>query len=179
MTAIIKKLFHNISITDNHDYSYILTTDADVKFHPEDVSALMDFMSRDPSVGAVCGRTHPMGSGPMVWYQIFDYAIGHWLLKVAEHVMGSVLCSPGCFSVYRCRAIQDILPQYASSVECALDFLTKDMGKCQGNQTFSYIILYSVFIQNTQIKLNSTINIPMLIDKNIFFSKSFLKQHFT
>ena len=86
-------------------------------------------MSRDPSVGAVCGRTHPMGTGPMVWYQVFDYAIGHWLLKVAEHVMGSVLCSPGCFSVYRCRAIQDILPQYASSVECALDFLTKDMGK--------------------------------------------------
>jgi len=65
----------------------------------------------------------------MVWYQIFDYAIGHWLLKVAEHVMGSVLCSPGCFSVYRCRAIRDILPQYASSVECAVDFLTKDMGK--------------------------------------------------
>ena len=65
----------------NHDHSFILTTDADVKFHPEDVTALMDFMSRDPSVGAVCGRTHPMGSGPLVWYQIFDYAIGHWLLK--------------------------------------------------------------------------------------------------
>lgn len=113
----------------NQDHSFILTTDADVKFHPEDVSALMDFMSRDPSVGAVCGRTHPMGSGPLVWYQIFDYAIGHWLLKVAEHVMGSVLCSPGCFSVYRCRALQDILPTYASSVECALDFLTKDMGE--------------------------------------------------
>jgi len=113
----------------NHDHSFILTTDADVKFHPEDVTALMDFMSRDPSVGAVCGRTHPMGTGPLVWYQTFDYAIGHWLLKVAEHVMGSVLCSPGCFSVYRCRALEDILPTYASSVECALDFLTKDMGE--------------------------------------------------
>lgn len=113
----------------NHDHSFILTTDADVKFHPEDVTALMDFMSRDPSVGAVCGRTHPMGSGPLVWYQIFDYAIGHWLLKVAEHVLGSVLCSPGCFSVYRCRALEDILPTYASSVECAMDFLTKDMGE--------------------------------------------------
>ena len=45
--------------------------------------ALMDLMSRDPTVGAVCGRTHPMGSGPLVWYQIFDYAIGHWLLKVS------------------------------------------------------------------------------------------------
>ena len=42
----------------------------------------MDLMSSNPDVGAVCGRTHPLGSGPMVWYQVFDYAIGHWLLKV-------------------------------------------------------------------------------------------------
>jgi len=113
----------------NCDHAYILTTDADVKFRPYDVMALMDLMSRDPSVGAVCGRTHPMGSGPLVWYQIFDYAIGHWLLKVAEHVLGSVLCSPGCFSVYRANAIRDVLPTYATHVECALDFLTKDMGE--------------------------------------------------
>eukprot|EP00794_Sanderia_malayensis_P016163 gene16163-17786_t len=111
------------------DHAYILTTDADVKFTPDDVMALMDRMSRDPNVGAVCGRTHPMGSGPLVWYQIFDYAIGHWLLKVAEDVLGSVLCSPGCFSIYRARAIKAVLPTYATHVECAMDFLTKDMGE--------------------------------------------------
>ena len=66
------------------DLTYILATDADVKFSPKDVMALMDLMSRNPKVGAVCGRTHPMGQGPMVWYQIFDYAIGHWLLKVSR-----------------------------------------------------------------------------------------------
>ena len=44
--------------------------------------ALMDLMSSNPDVGAVCGRTHPLGSGPIVWYQVFDYAVGHWLLKV-------------------------------------------------------------------------------------------------
>eukprot|EP00111_Clytia_hemisphaerica_P002554 TCONS_00007279-protein len=114
---------------ENQDYSYILTTDADVQFHPEDVSALMDFMSRDPSVGAVCGRTKPKGTGPIAWYQMFDYAIDSWLLKVAEHVMGSVLCSPGCFSIYRCRAIEDVLPEYASSVGSAIEFLRKDMGE--------------------------------------------------
>ena len=54
-------------------------------------------------------------------------------LQVAEHVLGSVLCSPGCFSVYRCRALEDILPTYASSVECAMDFLTKDMGTYRGS----------------------------------------------
>ena len=53
--------------------------------------------------------------------------------QVAEHVMGSVLCSPGCFSVYRCRALEDILPNYATSVECAMDFLTKDMGKLRND----------------------------------------------
>ena len=65
------------------DQTYILATDADVMFTPNDVMALMDLMSRNPKVGAVCSRTHPLGTGPLVWYQIFDYAIGHWLLKVS------------------------------------------------------------------------------------------------
>ncbi|XP_045184960.2 uncharacterized protein LOC123542969 isoform X2 [Mercenaria mercenaria] len=111
------------------DESYILTTDADVRFTPDSVEALLDLMTRDHSVGAVCARTHPLGSGPLLWYQVFEYAIGHWFQKAAEHVLGSVLCSPGCFSVYRCKAIRDILPQYASNVEHAFDFLTKDMGE--------------------------------------------------
>ena len=51
------------------------------------------------------------------------------ILQVAEDVLGSVLCSPGCFSIYRASAVHDVLPTYASYVECAMDFLTKDMGK--------------------------------------------------
>ncbi|XP_052786209.1 LOW QUALITY PROTEIN: uncharacterized protein LOC128221647 [Mya arenaria] len=108
---------------------FILTTDADVRFTPDSVEALLDLMIRDNTVGAVCARTHPLGSGPLVWYQVFEYAIGHWFQKAAEHVIGSVLCSPGCFSVYRCRAIRDILPKYATNVEQAFEFLTKDMGE--------------------------------------------------
>lgn len=115
--------------TASEEESYILTTDADVRFTPDSVEALLDLMTRDQSVGAVCARTHPLGSGPLVWYQVFEYAIGHWFQKAAEHVLGSVLCSPGCFSVYRCKAIRDILPQYASNVERAFEFLTKDMGE--------------------------------------------------
>ncbi|XP_041356161.1 uncharacterized protein LOC121373551 [Gigantopelta aegis] len=108
---------------------FVLTTDADVKFTPESVEALLDLMTRDSTVGAVCARTHPVGSGPLVWYQVFEYAIGHWFQKAAEHVLGSVLCAPGCFSVYRCRAIKDILCTYATGVEHAFDFLIKDMGE--------------------------------------------------
>lgn len=68
------------AVTDEN--TYILTTDADVKFTHESVEALLDLMARDPTVGAVCARTHPLGVGPLVWYQIFDYAIGHWFQKV-------------------------------------------------------------------------------------------------
>lgn len=62
--------------------NFILTTDADVQFTPESVEALLDLMLRDTSVGAVCARTYPLGSGPVVWYQKFEYAVGHWFQKV-------------------------------------------------------------------------------------------------
>lgn len=74
--------WHSSSISASDDDSYILTTDADVRFTPDSVEALLDLMTRDQSVGAVCARTHPLGSGPLVWYQIFEYAIGHWFQKV-------------------------------------------------------------------------------------------------
>ena len=109
--------------------AFILTTDADVDFTSNDVVALLDILAKDAKVGAVCGRTHPLGSGPVVWYQIFDYAIGHWFQKAAEHVLGSVLCCPGCFSAFRVSALEDVLDIYSSSVENGFDFLTKDMGE--------------------------------------------------
>ena len=43
----------------------------------------------------------------MQWYQKFEYAIGHWLQKATEHVLGCVLCSPGCFSLFRGWAVMD------------------------------------------------------------------------
>ncbi|XP_065196251.1 uncharacterized protein LOC135827718 isoform X2 [Sycon ciliatum] len=114
---------------DRIEDTFILTTDADIVFSYSSVKALLDMMSRDDGVGAVCARTHPTGSGPLVWYQVFDYAIGHWFQKTAEHVIGSVMCCPGCFSVFRCRALQDVLHIYATKVEHATEFLTKDMGE--------------------------------------------------
>ena len=45
-------------------------------------------------------------------------------------MFGSVLCSPGCFSLYRNQAVREVLPTYASNVDHAFEFLTKDMGWC-------------------------------------------------
>ena len=113
----------------NPHSTYILTTDADIDFTPDSVAALLDFLVRDDSVGAVCARTHPLGSGPLVWYQIFEYAFGHWFQKSAEHVLGCVLCCPGCFSVFRVSALSSVIKTYQSSVTGASEFLTKDMGE--------------------------------------------------
>ena len=109
--------------------AFILTTDADVDFTDGSVIALLDILARDDGVGAVCARTHPRGSGPVVWYQIFDYAIGHWLQKAAEHILGSVLCCPGCFSVFRVSALEQVMDTFGTSVENGYDFITKDMGE--------------------------------------------------
>ena len=109
--------------------TFILTTDADIDFTPQSVDALLDMLACNHQVGAVCARTHPKGSGPVYWYQIFDYAIGHWFQKPAEHILGCVLCSPGCFSVYRCKALVDVLETYSTEVIGANEFLMKDMGE--------------------------------------------------
>ncbi|KAI6645780.1 Chitin synthase 6 [Oopsacas minuta] len=114
---------------DNYERTFILTTDADIVFTPESVKSLIEMLSRDRTVGAVCARTHPLGSGPIVWYQIFDYAVGHWFQKVAENILGSVLCCPGCFSLFRASALKDVVQIYAGNVSLAKDFLTKDMGE--------------------------------------------------
>ena len=77
-------LFDYLSIAKD-ELTYILATDADVKFTAEDVMALMDLMSRSPRVGAVCGRTHPMGNGPMVWYcSTAWYSSSSWFPLVVD-----------------------------------------------------------------------------------------------
>ena len=109
--------------------TFILTTDADIDFKAKSVVVLLDMLASNPSVAAVCARTHPKGQGLLYWYQLFDYAIGHWFQKPAEHILGSVLCSPGCFSVFRCSALNLVLEEYSTEVTSASEFLKKDMGE--------------------------------------------------
>jgi chitin synthase len=113
----------------NASDTFILTTDADIDFTPLSADVLLDMLASNERVGAVCARTHPKGYGVLYWYQIFDYAIGHWFQKPAEHILGCVLCSPGCFSVFRCSALKDVLDTYSTEAIGAMEFLMKDMGE--------------------------------------------------
>ncbi|XP_029919870.1 chitin synthase chs-1-like [Myripristis murdjan] len=118
----MKKEMHN---------TYILALDGDTDFHPAAVMLLIDRLKMYPLVGAACGRIHPTGSGPMVWFQKFEYAVGHWLQKAAEHVIGCVLCSPGCFSLFRAAALMDnnVMKTYLTKSTEARHYIQYDQGE--------------------------------------------------
>ncbi|KAL6466367.1 hypothetical protein MHYP_G00241710 [Metynnis hypsauchen] len=111
--------------------TYILALDGDTDFHPSAVILLVDRLRMYANVGAACGRIHPTGMGPMVWYQKFEYAVGHWLQKTAEHVFGCVLCSPGCFSLFRGSALMDdnVLKRYTTKSTRASEYVQYDQGE--------------------------------------------------
>lgn len=66
----------------------------------------------------------------MAWYQMFEYAIGHWLQKATEHMIGCVLCSPGCFSLFRGKALMDdnVMKKYTLTSSEARHYVQYDQG---------------------------------------------------
>ncbi|KAL2083535.1 hypothetical protein ACEWY4_021308 [Coilia grayii] len=111
--------------------TYLLALDGDTDFQPSAVMLLVDRLRMYPEVGAACGRIHPTGTGPMVWYQKFEYAVGHWMQKTAEHVFGCVLCSPGCFSLFRAAALMDdnVMKKYTTTATEAGHYVQYDQGE--------------------------------------------------
>lgn len=111
--------------------TFLLTLDGDIDFQPHAVQLLIDLMKKNRNLGAACGRIHPVGSGPMVWYQMFEYAIGHWLQKATEHMIGCVLCSPGCFSLFRGKSLMDdnVMKKYTTRSDEARHYVQYDQGE--------------------------------------------------
>nr|AHY28560.1 chitin synthase II [Anthonomus grandis] len=111
--------------------TYILALDGDIDFQPEAVALLVQYMQKKSNLGAACGRIHPVGSGIMAWYQTFEYAVGHWMQKATEHVIGCVLCSPGCFSLFRASALMDhnVMARYTTRSSEARHYVQYDQGE--------------------------------------------------
>ncbi|CAG5888914.1 unnamed protein product [Menidia menidia] len=111
--------------------TYLLALDGDTDFQPAAVMLLIDRLKMYTRVGAACGRIHPTGSGPIVWFQKFEYAVSHWLQKTAEHVYGCVLCSPGCFSLFRAEALMDdnVMKTYSNKSIKASHCIQYDQGE--------------------------------------------------
>ena len=122
--------------TDDRE-NFILALDGDVDFQPQALKTLLNRMARSPKNGAACGRIYPLGNGPVYWFQVWEYAIGHWLQKATEDILGSVLCSPGCFSLVRADALlhdvdsnpNSIITKYVRRPNGALDWIQWNMGE--------------------------------------------------
>ncbi|ODN00837.1 Chitin synthase 1 [Orchesella cincta] len=114
--------------------TFLLALDGDIDFQPKAVELLVDLMRKNRNLGAACGRIHPIGSGPMVWYQKFEYAVGHWFQKATEHVFGCVLCSPGCFSLFRAKALMDynVMKRYTTTATEPRHYVQYDQGEDDG-----------------------------------------------
>lgn len=144
--------------------TYVLTLDGDIDFRPSAVKVLVDLMKKDRDLGAACGRIHPVGAGPMVWFQKFEYAIGHWLQKSTEHTIGCVLCSPGCFSLFRANALMqhNVMAKYATKSTEPGHYIQYDQGEdrwlctlilqvgSRVSHLFRNIVGFSPFIQQRQ-----------------------------
>ncbi|CAL1537716.1 unnamed protein product [Lymnaea stagnalis] len=112
------------------DDVYLLTTDADTAFDAQSLSHVLEQCESEPNIGAVCGRTIPIGAPkPIVWYQKFEYAKDFWLVKSSQNVIGSVTCCPGCFSIYRGAAMATVASEFSKPADSAFDSLVMDHGE--------------------------------------------------
>ncbi|XP_066142426.1 chitin synthase chs-2-like [Euwallacea fornicatus] len=123
--------FDKIRVENRSKNTFLLALDGDIDFQPDAVHLLIQYMKKKDNVGAACGRIHPVGSGAMAWYQVFEYAVGHWMQKATEHVIGCVLCSPGCFSLFRASALMDhnVMARYTTRATEARHYVQYDQGE--------------------------------------------------
>ncbi|XP_076465667.1 uncharacterized protein LOC143297281 [Babylonia areolata] len=137
------------------DHTYILATDADMDFEPEAIAELLHMCNFDKRIGAACGRTHPIGKhfSTIVCHQIFEYAKDFWMIKSGQNVIGSVMCCPGCFSLYRARALRQVMDTYATPTTSPFSVYVKDTGEDRWMATLMMIngwrLRYNAFADNT------------------------------
>lgn len=126
----------------------------------------------------------------MVWYQQFEYAISHWLQKAAENIMGCVLCSPGCFSLFRGSSLMDdnVMRRYTTPPTEPQHYVQYDQGKLALTHIFSELGDYRIGSSNMkkvgvfqQMKINTSKIRPgeLLILKKQFFFNIFRRKNLT
>lgn len=109
MNPLELEIYHqmrNIIGVDPAFYEFLLMVDADTMVQRDALNHLVSAMSRDSKTMAICGETQ-ISNSRATWatmLQVYEYFISHHLSKAFESLFGTVLCLPGCFSMYRIKA---------------------------------------------------------------------------
>ena len=109
----------NLSQYNSASLPFVLTLDSDTEFKQKPLIRCIDELSADLSCGAVCGRvrvTNLKLLSPLTWAQEGEYFFSQALDKAEQGLFGSTTVVPGAFSLFRFKALQDILGPYSEIV---------------------------------------------------------------
>ena len=94
----------------------LIALDGDTSYPPKSIIKIIDNAIENPEIGAISGKLVPICNQKMNWivmYQKFEYSVSYWLQKTAENIWGTILCSPGCFTLYRAEAVFQVMSEYS------------------------------------------------------------------
>ncbi|KAJ1535289.1 Chitin synthase, class 3 [Nowakowskiella sp. JEL0078] len=118
MSELEFEMFYKIfSISGIHPdrFEAVLMVDADTMIFPDAITHMVACLMSDTKIMGLCGETR-IANKWASWVteiQVFEYFISHHLSKAFESLFGSVICLPGCFSMYRIKAPKgDEFPGY-------------------------------------------------------------------
>jgi chitin synthase len=83
-------------------YAYMLSIDADTYVRSDAIMQMVYHM-KNPKIIALCGETLVRNKldNWITAIQVYEYYLNHNLNKAFESLFSSVICLPGCFSMYR------------------------------------------------------------------------------
>lgn len=113
--------------------SYVLFTSGAARFKPATVTRLLEILKNGGHIGATTCRLRPIGTGPVVWYQKFEYSMRYWLDRATEHMLGSLLRIRSGFTMYRAAALMDdnVVKKFAMIPENSKEFIQFRLGNDQ------------------------------------------------
>ncbi|GAV06231.1 hypothetical protein RvY_16252 [Ramazzottius varieornatus] len=113
--------------------SFVLFCSGAVRFKPSAVTRLLDTLKQAKHIGATTCRLRPTGTGPIVWYQMFEYSMRYWLDQATEHMLGSLLRIRAGFTMFRASALMDdnVTKKFAMIPEDAKEFIQFRLGNEQ------------------------------------------------
>ncbi|KAI8897804.1 chitin synthase-domain-containing protein [Globomyces pollinis-pini] len=151
---LFQKLHYLMGVTPDH-FEICLMVDADTKVAPDSLARMVASMVQDPKVMGLCGETR-IGNKAESWVtriQVFEYYLSHHMTKAFESMFGGVTCLPGCFCMWRIKAMKDdawipILcsPEIVSIYsQCVVDTLHKKNLLLLGEDRFLTTLMLRAF----------------------------------
>jgi poly-beta-1,6-N-acetyl-D-glucosamine synthase len=98
-------------------YDLLALADADTTFEPGYFAAMVRAFEKFPNAAIACGKVKSRPKNWLTAWRALQYAIGHWLIKEGQNVLGTINVAAGCCSVFRMSLFDQIWENTPSIVE--------------------------------------------------------------